>query len=155
MSRYYDLGSSAWHDLSVDKKELRKKVASLRRALMYVHKDGDETDDRDAAIHNILNGRRRLDIVELDTDSLVDVPCDRCGKIKWKTLKGRELRRATEHNWLSTEDFQDVSPRSPPAAAAPDRARPCSLAAALDPSARSRPVCIRTPSHAQPSPWCQ
>ena len=92
MSRYYDLGSSAWHDLSVDKKELRKKVASLRRALMYVHK-GDESDDRDAAIHNILNGRRRLDIVELDTDSLVDVPCDRCGKIKWKTLKGKEWIR--------------------------------------------------------------
>ena len=107
MSRFYDLGSSAWHDLPVDPKEHRKKVASLRRALMYVHKDGHESDDRDAAIRNILNGRR-LEIVGLNTDSLVDVPCDRCGKIKWKTLKGRELRRATEHNWLSAEDLQEV-----------------------------------------------
>ena len=35
MSRFYDLGSSAWHDLPVDPKEHRKKVTSLRRALMY------------------------------------------------------------------------------------------------------------------------
>ena len=99
MSRFYDLGSSAWHDLPVDKKELRKKVASLRRALMYVHK-GDESDDRDAAIHNILNGRRRMDIVGLDTDSLVDVPCDRCGKIKWKTLGASMLYSGVENHVL-------------------------------------------------------